>query len=110
MPFWCHIDAGQLAIDGTLAQIGDTGEQEILFFSKRLSPEEENYTANDRELLGIIYFLRRFRCYLKGAEFEILTYNQILYNFHETHVKSTGIPMVRISRKLWHQQDVSRKR
>ena len=26
------------------------------------------YTANDRELLGLISFLNRFRCYLEGTE------------------------------------------
>lgn len=36
------------------------------------------YSANDRELLGLIYFLQRFRCYFEGSEFEVLTDNQVL--------------------------------
>lgn len=52
-----------------------------IFFSKILTPAEENYTTNDGELLGLVYFLQLFRCYLEGAEFELLTDNQVLKNF-----------------------------
>lgn len=58
------------------------------FFSKRLSPSEENYSANDRELLGLVYFLHRFRCYLEGAEFEVLTNNQVNYFFTKQNLSS----------------------
>lgn len=80
--FRCHTDASQVAVGGTLTQISDDGnEHAVSFFSKRLSPAEENYSANDRELLGLVYFLQRFRCYLEGAEFEVLTDNQVLKYF-----------------------------
>ena len=46
-----------------------------------MSPAEQNYTANDRELLGLVYFLERFRCYLEGSEFEIFTNTQVLKHF-----------------------------
>lgn len=67
--------------EGSLTQISDDGEHEISYFSKRLSSAEKNYTAGDRELLGLVYFLQRYRCYLEGAYFEVLTYNQVLFNF-----------------------------
>ncbi len=54
----------------------------IAFFSKKLSQAEQNYTTNDRELLGIIYFLQRFRCYLERSSFEIFADNLVLKNFH----------------------------
>lgn len=73
----CHIDACQLAVGGTLTQVSETGEHAI-YFLKRLSPAEENYSANDRELLGLIYFLQRFRCFLEGSSFDVLTDNQVL--------------------------------
>lgn len=80
--FRCHTDASQLAVGGTLTQRDDAGSEYVIsFFSKRLSPAEENYSANDRELLGLVYFLQRFRCYLEGTEFEVLTDNQVLKHF-----------------------------
>lgn len=81
-PFRCHTDASQLAVGGSLTQLDEHGDERVIsYFSKRLSPAEENHSANDRELLGLIYFLRRFRCYLEGSSFEVLTDNQVLKNF-----------------------------
>ena len=59
----------------------DNRDRVIAFFSKKLSQAEQNYSANDRELLGLIYFLERFRCYLEGSEFEVISDNQVLKSF-----------------------------
>ena len=81
-PFRCHIDASQIAVGGTLTQLDDNGKERVIaFFSKKLSPTESGYTANDRELLGLISFLKMFRCYLEGVEFEVFTDNQVLKSF-----------------------------
>lgn len=81
-PFRCHTDASQFSIGGTLTQLDSNGHDRVIaYFSKRLSKAEENYTANDRELLALVYFSKRFRCYLEGSEFEIITDNQVLKNF-----------------------------
>ena len=81
-PFRCHVDASQKAVGGTLTQLDEEGNKRVVaFFSKRLSEVEERYTANERELLGLVYFLKRFRCYLEGSSFEVFTDNQVLSNF-----------------------------
>ena len=81
-PFRGHIDASETAVGGTLTQLDNEGmDRVIAFFSRKLSPAEENYSANDRELLGLVYFLERFRCYLEGSSFEIFTDNQVLKHF-----------------------------
>ena len=80
-PFCCHTDASQTAVGGTLTQSDKSGNERVVaYFSKRLSPQEENYSANDRELLALVYLLKRFRCYLEGSTFDIITDNQVLYN------------------------------
>lgn len=38
-------------------QVSRDGEHAISYFSKRLSPPEEAYTANDLELLGLVYLI-----------------------------------------------------
>ena len=53
----------------------------IAYSSKKLSAEEEGYCASDHKVLELIYFLKRFRCYLEGATFEKFTDNQVLKNF-----------------------------
>ena len=81
-PFRCHVDASRKAVGGTLTQLDNNGaERVIAFFSKKLSDTEQSYTANERELLSLVYFLKRFRCYLEGMEFEVFTDNQVLKNF-----------------------------
>ena len=37
--------------------------------------------ANKRELLALVYFLKRFRCYVEGSPFEVFTDNQVLLHF-----------------------------
>ena len=77
--FRCHIDASQTAVGGTLTQLDENGrDHDIAFYSKNLFPTESVYTANDRELLELISFLNRFRCYLEGTEFKVFTDNQVL--------------------------------
>lgn len=81
-PFICHTDASQLAVGGTLTQRNENGEEKVIsYISRGLSPTEENYSANDRELLGLVYFLKRFRCYLEGSSFEVRAENQVLKTF-----------------------------
>jgi len=81
-PFRGHVDASQTAVGGTLTQLDESGRDRVIaFFSKKLCDAEKNYTANDRELLGLVKFLERFRCYLEGSTFEIFTDNQVLKYF-----------------------------
>eukprot|EP00172_Hildenbrandia_rubra_P004122 Plantae.Rhodophyta-Hildenbrandia_rubra.ctg7734.p1 GENE.Plantae.Rhodophyta-Hildenbrandia_rubra.ctg7734~~Plantae.Rhodophyta-Hildenbrandia_rubra.ctg7734.p1 ORF type:complete len:459 (+),score=63.54 Plantae.Rhodophyta-Hildenbrandia_rubra.ctg7734:424-1800(+) len=80
-PFRGHVDASQEAVGGALTQAFEGGEHPIAYSSQKLSPAEQNYHASDRELLGLAPFLKRFRCYLEGSEFEMLADNQVLQHF-----------------------------
>lgn len=74
-----RVDASQLAVGGTLAQLHEEKQDRVIaFFSKRLSSAEQDYTANERELFGLIYFLERFRCYLEDSKFDRFTDYQVL--------------------------------
>ena len=81
-PFTGHFDVSQLAVGGTLTKLDENGRDRVIaFYSKKLSPAEADYFANDREHLGLISFLERFRCCLEGSTFEIFTDNQVLKHF-----------------------------
>lgn len=45
----------------------------MAYFSKRTSDAESRYHSFELEALAIIYALRRFRVYLEGLEFKIVT-------------------------------------
>lgn len=81
LPFCCHMDASQLTIGATHTHIEKAGEYAVSYFSKRFSPGDDIYSANDRELLGLMYFLQGFKCYLGGSWFEVLTDSQVFHNF-----------------------------
>lgn len=81
-PFRVHIDASQTAVGSTLTQLdASDGERAIAYMSRRLTAAEQNYTANERELLGLVFALMRFRCYLEGSTFEVITDNQVVRHF-----------------------------
>lgn len=81
LPYKCPADASQYAIGGTLTQNVNGTEHVFAYFSRKLNDAQMDYSANDRELLGMIEFLKHFRCYLKEADFEIITDNQVLQHF-----------------------------
>ena len=81
-PFLGNVDALSTAIGGILTQLDNSSKGRVIsFFSKNLSPAEQNYTTNVRELLDLIYFSKRFRCYLARSSFDIFTDNQVLKKF-----------------------------
>jgi len=45
----------------------------IFYFSKRTTPTESKYHSFELETLAVIYALRRFRNYLHGIKFKIIT-------------------------------------
>ena len=49
-----------------------------ILFSRKLNEAQKNYNANNREIVGMVEFLRHFRSYLEGACFEVVTENEIL--------------------------------
>lgn len=67
-PFVCHTDASELPVGGSLTQNdANSNPYVVSYFYKRISEEEENYAANNGKLLGLVYFLKRFRLYLEGS-------------------------------------------
>lgn len=78
-PFRLHVDVMKTAAGGTRTQIDHLGREPVIaYYSKHLKAAEENYTSNDCELLGLVYFLKIFMCYLEGTTFEVITDNQVL--------------------------------
>lgn len=73
-PFEVECDACETsqAVGAVLLQEGHA----VAFMSKKLSGPEENYSATDMEMLGVIYALREWRCYLEHQKFTIITDHQ----------------------------------
>lgn len=69
-----HCDASKLGSGAVLLQRKKNGLfHPIAYFSKRTSEAESRYHSFELETLTIVYALRRFRIYLQGVRFKIVT-------------------------------------
>lgn len=81
--FRCHVDACKVSVAEKLTQLSSHGKKRaIAYFLKRMSSVEEKYSANNREIIGIIYIWQKSSCYLEGKEFEVFADNKGAANFY----------------------------
>lgn len=68
-----HTDACKIGVAGILLQKHDNILKPVAYFSRQTSPEEQNYSAYDLETLAVVSSLQKFRVYLIGIPFKIIT-------------------------------------
>ncbi|MBW0552225.1 hypothetical protein O181_091940, partial [Austropuccinia psidii MF-1] len=81
-------NASDYALGAVLSQVSDSGKHPITFNSRRLIPAELNYEIHDKELLGIVWALKRWRDFLLSLSppFEVLTDHSSLQYFISSKV------------------------
>ena len=73
-PFIVRTDASDVGIGAVLLQeFEGEGRLPIAYASKKLLPRERNYSVIEKECLGIIWGIEKFRKYLYGVEFLLET-------------------------------------
>lgn len=69
-----HTDASKLGVGGVLFQRhGSDSFRPVAFYSRKTAPEEKNFHAYELETLAVVCSLKKFRVYLLGQEFKIIT-------------------------------------
>lgn len=69
-----HTDACKIGIAGILLQRDDQDKlRPIAYFSRQTTPEEQNYSSYDLETLALVASLQKFRIYLVGISFRVIT-------------------------------------
>ena len=87
IPYIVATDASQYGVGAVLFQHYEDRDHFISFVSKSLNKSQRNYSATRRELLAIIFALKRFYCYLYGTTFELRTDHRALtFLFTQKHV------------------------
>lgn len=85
-----HTDASSLGYGAILMQRQkDKKMHAIFYFSKRTTPIESKYHSYELELLAIVNALQRFRIYLQGLAFKIITdykRNRLIQEFYDGHL------------------------
>ena len=74
-PLTLHTDASTLATAAVLMQEVDGGRRHgpVGYHSKRLSRAQQNASANDREVLGVLHAVEHFEIYLQHRQFTLIT-------------------------------------
>lgn len=73
-PFIIQCDASKLGVGAVLSQKNDEGiEVPIAYFSQKLNKAQSNYSVTELECLAAILSLKKFRAYVEGQEFTIVT-------------------------------------
>lgn len=72
-PFRIYSDASLIAGAAVLTQTFDDGEKVIQYFSKKFTPPQQNYSATERECLAVLLSVEKFRPYVEGVPFTVVT-------------------------------------
>lgn len=86
LPFKIQTDASDIGIGAVLTQGTGSEEKVICYMSQKLSAQERKYSATERELLAVISAIMKFRPYIEGSHFTVITDNsslKFLRNFKE---------------------------
>lgn len=69
-----HTDASSTGLAGVLMQVGDDNLiHPVFYFSRHCTPAESRYSSHELEVLAIVETVERFRVYLLGRPFRIVT-------------------------------------
>ena len=71
-PYTMITDASGIGIGAVLLQ----GGRPVAFEGRALTPPEKKWSATEQEMLGVVYHMEKWRCYLDGMHFTVVTDHQ----------------------------------
>ena len=73
LPLIVYSDASEVGLGVVLSQVRDTEEHPGTYISRKLLPNERNYSTVEKEALAIKWAVDKLRYYLPGREFTLVT-------------------------------------
>ena len=71
--FHVFVDASDIAIGSALMQLEEPNWYMLVYYaSRKLSTAERNYSTTEREALGMVYSINKFRHYLLGKNLHFM--------------------------------------
>lgn len=72
--FYIQCDASSTGVGSVLFQVSDSGvENPIAYMSKKLNSAQRNYSVSELECLAAFLSIKKFRCYVEGHPFTVIT-------------------------------------
>lgn len=72
--FTIQCDASDIGVGCVLTQEGESGQEVVIAFASRtLTSAERKYTVTEKELAAILFGTEKFRCYVEGTRFRVIT-------------------------------------
>lgn len=100
LPFTIESDASNVAVGAVLTQNQDGIRKPIAFFSKKLSATQRKYAPTEKECLGVILAIQKFRHYVEGSRFTVVTDAQSLIWLRQISAEGGSAKLIRWALKL----------
>ena len=71
--FVIQTDASDTGLGAVLTQTIDGEERVLCFASRTMTAAERNYSVTERECLAVLWAIRKFRAYVEGYHFKVIT-------------------------------------
>lgn len=81
-PFLLQTDASEFGIGCVLSQELEDGEHVIAYGSRTLTKSERQFSVTEKECLAVLWSVEKFRPYLEGSQFTVVTDHHSLLWLH----------------------------
>lgn len=73
LPFYVQTDASDIGMGAVLFQVEENKERVIAYHSAKLIPAQRKYHVTERECLAVLSAIEKFRPYIEGTAFTVIT-------------------------------------